>query len=392
MWPEKNGTTWRIRDIVDGKKVTLEKGWPNKTAARERIIALKADKLRGEFIDPRGGKTTLNDWADAWWPIYEVSLKPTTKLSEGSRMRLHIRPLLGHLALDELDSLTIQGWISKLLAGVPNPERRAKKKWLRRPLAPKTVRNVHGILHKVLAAAVAQRLIRANPATGSHLPKVPHREMRFLTEPEIGRLLAAVPAHWRPLVLLLVSTGLRWGEACALRPADVDVLGGRLTVVRTMHELAGTAEIVFTEPKTERARRTVAFPAKTVGAALAGLVADRGRGELIFRAPRGGPVRSRNFRRGWVEWTAAAGLAGLRIHDLRHTLAAKLISAGIALTAVQRMLGHSSIAVTSDLYGHLLPAVDAGILAAVEEALAHVDMAAFEAEIQEELADELIDV
>ncbi|MFI6332952.1 tyrosine-type recombinase/integrase [Micromonospora chersina] len=388
MWVEKNGPTYRIRDLVDGRKTTIEKGWPTKSAAKARMIALTADKMRGDFIDPRAGRTTLATWIDAWWPTYEVSLKPTVKLSEGSRVRMHILPLLGHLALDDLDTLTIQRWLAQLLGGVPEPGKPGR--WRRRPLAPKTVRNVHGTLHRILGGAVAARQIRINPCTGVKLPKVPHKEMRFLTEPEIGRLVAAVPVRWRPLILLLVTTGLRWGEATGLRVQDVDVLAGRLTVLRAMHELATTGEIVFTEPKTEHGRRTVVFP-KSVALSLSPLVSGKRREELVFTAPLGGPVRTRNFRRGWVKWTAAAGLAGLRIHDLRHTLAASLISAGVALTAVQRMLGHSSIAVTSDLYGHLLPAVDAGILAAVEAAIAGVRPEDLDAEVAGEVADELAD-
>jgi integrase len=383
VWIEKNGKTFRIRDEVGGKRVTVASGLQTKTAAKARRAQLVADASRGDSLVPRGGRIRLAAWIDAWWPTYEISLKPTTQLSEGSRVRNHIRPLLGQYELDELDALTIQTWVAQMLAGEKDPERPGK--WLRRPLAPKTVRNVHGILHKIVGGAVSQRLIRANPCTASHLPKVPHKEMRFLAEPDIGRLIAAVPPHWRPLVLLLVSTGLRWGEATGLQVKHVDVLAGRLTVLRSMHELPGSGEIVFGEPKTERGRRTVAFDPRRVGTALAGLVAGEGREELVFHAPRGGVVRTRNFRRGWVKWVSAAGLDGLRIHDLRHTCAAILISAGVPLTGVQRMLGHSSIAVTSDLYGHLLPAVDEGILVAISAALSAVDPELLAAEIEAEL-------
>jgi len=371
MWVEKNGPSWRIRDIIHGRKVTLETGFATKTAAKARLTALRADQLRGDYVDPRLGRMTLSEWIDAWWPTYEVGLKPTTRHSESVRVERHIRPILGHLPLDEIDGLTIQRWLASLLNGVRDPRRQGA--WQRRPLAPKTVRNVHGVLHRIMAAAVAQRLIRTNPCTDVRLPRVPHREMRFLTEPEIARLLAAVPDHWRPLVLLLVSTGLRWGEACALRARDVDVLGCKITVLRSMQELASTAEIVITEPKTKHARRTVTIPA-SVAEVLAGLIAGRDRDDLVFTAPGGGPVRTRNFRRGWIKWTRQAGLDGLRIHDLRHTHAAILISAGVPLTAVQRRLGHSSISVTSDLYGHLLPAVDSGILSVVESAISEADI------------------
>jgi integrase len=374
VWIEKNGPSWRLRDVVGGKKITVETGYVTKTAAKARLTALTADRLRGDYIDPRGGRVLLDDWIDAWWPSYEVSLKPSSRASEGGRMRNHIRPLLGRHALEDLDGLVIQSWVSKLISG-----QRAGTEWVRRPLSPKTVRNTHGVLHKLLGAAVGQRLLRANPCSQTRMPKVVHREMRFLTEPEIGRIAAAVPGHWRPLVLMLVATGLRWGEAVALRVQDVDLLTGRLTVLRTLHELAGSNKFVFTEPKSARSRRTVTFP-RSVAAEMTPLVVGKQRQDLVFTSPMGQPARVRNFRRGWVKWTVAAGLdpqrapgerrvEGLRIHDLRHTHAALLISAGVPLTAIQRRLGHSSIAVTSDLYGHLLPAVDEGILTAIDAAL-----------------------
>ncbi len=374
MWTEKNGPSYRIRDLIGGKKVTIESGFATKTAANARRTVLTADRLRGDYVDPRGGRVLLEDWIAAWWPSYEVSLKPSSRASEGGRMRNHILPLLGRHALEDLDGLAIQTWVSKLVAG-----ERAGGAWARQPLSPKTIRNTHGVLHKLLSAAVGQKLLRANPCSQTRLPKPVHREMRFLTEPEIGRLVAAVPGHWRPLVLTLVATGLRWGEACALRVQDVDLLAGRLTVLRTLHELPGTGEFVFTEPKTARARRTVTFP-KSVAQEIAPLVVGKRRADLVFTSPMGQPARTRNFRRGWVKWTVAAGLDpereagerrvnGLRIHDLRHTHAAMLISAGVPLTAIQRRLGHSSIAISSDLYGHLMPAVDEGILTAVDAAL-----------------------
>lgn len=383
MWVEKNGPSWRIRDIVDGKKVTLETGWPNKTAVKKRLTTLKADQLRGDFIDPRAGKLTVADWVTTWWPGHETGLKPTSRQSEGSRVRMHIVPLLGHLALDEVDNLAIQAWITKLLAGQPDIERPGK--WVRRPLSAKTVRSCHGLLHTLMGAAVRARKIRTNPCVDTQLPALVPREMRFLTEPEAGRLIAAVPEHWRPLVLLLVSTGLRWGEAVGLQLSQLDILTGRLTVVRAMHEMSD-GSLIFGTPKTARGRRTVTFTPK-VAEALAPLVTGKGRDDLVFATPGGHPVRARNFRRGWLQWTAAAGLTGLRIHDLRHTQAAWLISANVPLSAISRRLGHGSIAVTDGLYGHLLPQVDAGILTAVSAALEHVTPDLLAAEIDDELAE-----
>lgn len=384
MWVEKNGRTYRIRDLVGEQKVTLASGYATKTAAKAAMATMRADALRGDSLVPRGGRTTLADWVDAFWPAYEVSLKPQAARSEGGRVRNHVLPLLGHYALDDLaEGLVIQRWVSDLATG-RGPAMQGGRR--RKRLAAKTVRNCHGLLHKILGAAVKQRLIRANPCTDTALPELVPHEMRFLTEPEAARLLKHVPVHWRPLVLLLFSTGLRWGEAAGLRVMDVDVLAGRLTVQRNMQVLPD-GEIIYGTPKTVRGRRTVTFPPTTVGAALAGLVMGKARGDAVFLAPRGGAALHKNFHRGWLRWTAAAGLAGLRIHDLRHSQAAWLISANVPLSAISRRLGHASIAVTDGLYGHLLPAVDEGIVRAVAAALEHIDPADLEAEIAEEFVD-----
>ncbi|MGC5019056.1 tyrosine-type recombinase/integrase [Micromonospora sp. DT47] len=354
MWVEKHGPGWRIREQVGERKVTLESGYSTKTAARAAMTRMTADRWRGDYIDPRAGRVTLNSWIDAWWPSYAATLKPTTQRTEDSRVRNHIRPLLGGLPLDEVDTLAIQQFVSKIAAGGPG----------RKPISPKTIRNVHAILHKLLDAAVSQRLLRVNPAGSTGLPRIRRQEMRFLTTPEIGRLLAASPKHWKPLVMLLVATGLRYGEATALRVGRVDVLAGRLEVLEAMHDGIGGVPIL-TDPKSERSRRTVTFP-PAVGHALAPLLVDKDREAFVFVDLDGVRPVTRNFRqRVWPRILDEAGLGRVRLHDLRHTHAAHLISAGRPLTAISRRMGHASIAVTSDVYGHLLTEVDEGIMAAV---------------------------
>lgn len=298
----------------------------------------------------------------------------------------HIRPLLGHIPIGDLDHLTVQRWVLDVMRG-RGPVPAGKRP--RRALQPKTVLNCHGLLFSIMQAAVHAKLIRGNPCLETKLPEIEPHEMRFLTEPEAARLIAALPPHWRPLVLLLLATGLRWSEAIGLRPKNIDLLAKppRLTVVEQLQELPGSGEMVFGSPKTKASRRTLTLTAKTAGA-LAGLVlVDRN--ATIFTAPRGGHVRTRNFRRTWTKALVRAGLEGLRIHDLRHTHAAWLISDGRPLTAIQQRLGHTSIKITSDLYGHLLPAVDEGILAAIDAALEGVDLDALEAELAEERTGEL---
>ena len=388
MWVEKNGPVYRIRDIVRGKKVTIETGYPTKTMAKNAMVQFRAEQLQGTALLPRGGAITLAQFIEGWWPHYEKSLKPTAVQSEGNRVRNHILPLLGDLTLDELDNPTVQQWVADLEAGVGAwPETTRGK---RKPLSAKTISNCHGLLHTICTAAIGAKRIRLNPCSSTKLPRREPKEMRFLTDPEIARLITALPPHWRPLIMLLVATGLRWGEAIGVRVGRVDLLAvrPRLTVIEQLQELASTGELVFQSPKTAKGRRTVSFT-KKVALLLTPLIAGKGSDEVVFTAPKGGMVRTRNFRRIWVKACEDAGLVGLRIHDLRHTHAAILISAGRPLSAISRRLGHSSIAVTDLLYGHLREEVDEGIIAAIEEAMAGVRAEDLEAEVDEELTDEL---
>jgi len=361
MWPEKHGNGWRVREQIGDKKVTLLRGLPSETVAKAAIINMLADRSRGEYIDPRGGKILLSDWLDVWWPSYAPTLKPSALDSAEGILRRYIRGPFGEKALEDITPLAVQQWTTAMSDGsLPG---------LKRPLAPKTVSNAHGVLHKVLSSAVKQRLIRHNPAERTGLPeKVPY-EARFLTEPEAERLLAALPEHWRPLIRLFLSTGLRWSEAVGLKVKRIDVLAGQLQVIETMQERVGTGELVWVSPKSRRSRRTVTYP-KSTAEVLIPLTGSRDGDALVFTTPGGEPVRYRIFRkREWLPAVKAAGLGRVRIHDLRHTHAAWLISAGVPLTAIQRRLGHASIQVTSDLYGHLLPVVDEGIMRTLDRAL-----------------------
>lgn len=364
MWVEKNGPTYRIRDLIAGKKVTIESGYPTKTAAKNAMTILEGDRLKGEYIDPRGGRMLLDAWTATFWPAHEASLRPSSRKSEGARVRNHILPLLGGYRLDELSPLIIKSWVALLLEGDEEMDRY--------PLSEKTIRNVHGVLYAILQGAVDERLIRKNPCYRTGLPKVDFREQRYLDEAEIARLVMAMPVHWRPLVVLLVSTGLRWSEAAGLKVQRVDVLARTLRVEETLHELSPGVPLVTGPPKTEQSRRTVTYP-QDVAELLVPAVTMRARDAYVFLGEDGEPVAYRRFWRMFVACAARAGLVGLRIHDLRHSHAAHLISDGIPLTGIQRRFGHSSITVTSDMYGHLLPVVDDNIIAATESSLAKID-------------------
>lgn len=231
-------------------------------------------------------------------------------------------------------------------------------------LSARTVRYAHAVLHTALEQAVRWRLLAHNPAKVVDLPRQVRREMQALTPAEASRFLDAAKAdRWHALWVLLVTTGLRPGEALGLKWSDLD--GGTIQVQRVVVERTGKGW-ALEEPKTSRSRRTVSLPASTVRAlhshrakqAEAKLAAgpehvDRG---LIFATSTGAPERQSNlFRRHFKPLLKAAGLPNVRMYDLRHTAATLLLAAGENPKIVSERLGHSTITLTMDTYSHVLP-------------------------------------
>lgn len=259
----------------------------------------------------------------------------------------------GRTRLDEIGPTSVRQLVSSLLA----------------TRAPKTVRNVHAVLFNIMALAVEEGLLEANPCAGTRLPKNQRKKARaYLTEQQVEQIIATVPAEQRPLVVLLATTGLRWGEAAGLKAKHVDLLGRRLRVEETLNETGGV--LSWGTPKSEASVRTVTLPARAVDVLLP-LLAGKGGDDLVFTAAQGGPVRHRNFyTRAWVPSMRALELTDPQpsVHDLRHAHASVLVSRGVPMMAVKERLGHESIATTDKLYAFLAPSVDDVVLAALDEA------------------------
>ena len=194
--------------------------------------------------------------------------------------------------------------------------------------------------------------IRSNPARGLGLPRAKRRDYVFLTHGQV-LTLAAEAGPWRLLILLLAYTGLRWGEATALRVCDIDFERRRVDVRRAFSDVGG--HIVLGTPKSHQSR-TVPVP-RFVAAELAAATNGKHADQLVFTMPGGSVVRLSNWRR--AVFLAARSRAGLsdrfRIHDLRHTAASLMIQAGYPPKMLQEIMGHASITTTLDLYGHLYP-------------------------------------
>lgn len=205
------------------------------------------------------------------------------------------------------------------------------------------------------------------PRFRGKLPAKRRSEIRFLDADEFARLAHETPREYRPMIYLAGVLGVRWSEVAGLRVGRLDFLRRTLTVIETCAEVEG--RIIFADVKSPASRRTLSIPNFLVEM-LAEHVAARGRPgpeALLFVAPNGGPLRRSTFRTRVFDPAARrAGIDDVTFHGLRHTAVALMIEAGAHIEAIKQRLGHSSIRVTSDVYGSLLPTVDESVTDALD--------------------------
>ncbi|MGQ0615752.1 MAG: tyrosine-type recombinase/integrase [Acidimicrobiia bacterium] len=307
---------------------------------------------RGVWVDPRAGRVTLTAWATEWQRTV-VHLRPKTLKAHDVNLRNHILPSLGEYELAKLTPSLLRAWLSDVSAKTGRGQRK---------IAAGTVAQAYRTLNRVLSAAVHDELIGRNPLQGVKPPRPALEPVRFLTPDEVATLAGTIDDRYRAFVLVAAYSGLRAGELIALRRSNVDLLRRTVTVIEQVQYIDG--RYLTAPPKSAAGRRSVALPrvvAEELEKHLLGL-ADHSVDALVFTAPEGGFLHLENFRkRVWNPAVAAAGLAPLRIHDMRHTCASLAIAAGADVKVLQRMLGHSSAALTLDRYGHLMPGQAEGV-------------------------------
>jgi len=322
----------------------------NRDVVKERLAEAQRQAHAGQLVV--GRNQTVPQYLERWLAeAVRHSVRPKTYMNYELCVR-RLLPLLGRVRLRTLEPEHIQHALGKLLD---------------RGLAARTVRQVHMVLRCSLKQAVLWRLIPSNPSDAVKPPRAERKEMRTLSEDEVRRLLAATTGtRHHSLWVFLVTTGVRLGEALAVRWADIDLVEGRATIRRAVQRQRGMG-MVFVEPKSSRGRRTVSFPRETLEVLTAhrrDLDRERSQAgeqwqeyDLVFPSPVGRPrdmtYLSFTFHRGLER----AGLPRLRIHDLRHTAATHLLNRGVHPKVVQDLLGHSTIAITLDTYSHVMPAL-----------------------------------
>ncbi|HUP15586.1 MAG TPA: site-specific integrase [Acidimicrobiia bacterium] len=324
---------WRARYWgPDGRQHS--KSFARKIDAERWLKVSEAESLTGRWVDPAAGAEPFGPYAEEWIAVKRSTVGETTATNTESLLRARVLPEFGAKKLKQITIADVRKWMAAMTD---------------EGLAPSTVYTYRRVLSQILDQAVDDGLILSNPAKKAKPPSVRPRRQLFLGAREL-QSLANECGDYGPLVWFLGWSGLRFGEATALRVGRVDPSRRRVRVEEAATEVGG--RLVFGAPKTHKARTVIVprFVIDTIQPLLEGRDADA----LVFTATRGGPVRLNNFRRRvFAPAAERIGKPELVPHDLRDTAASLAISSGASIKAVQRMLGHASAKMTLDVYGSL---------------------------------------
>jgi integrase len=293
----------------------------------------------GNYADPRRGRILLQELWDEYDAAPARPLAPSTRSLYRMQWGKHIAPRLGRRRINTLEPADIRRFLADL-----------ESDGVGRAMIDSCFR----LLRSVLAQAVRDRRISRNPASGVAPPRADARTMRFLTADEVTSIADEVPPRYEALIYTLAYTGIRIGEASALRVGSVDLLHRRLSITEAASEVDGVRVL---GPTKTRMKRSVTMPKSladllTEHLALHSHLDDPG--ALVFTSAVGSPVGQHSFRRLFRRACTRAGIDPLpRVHDLRHTAASLAIGAGAHAKMIQDMLGHASALTTMNVYGHV---------------------------------------
>ena len=340
-------------DPGTGKQIQRSISGKTQKEVAQKLKAALAALDSGTYIAPC--KMTVGEWMDIWSKQYLGGVKESTVAAYNATIRTHIKPGIGAIRLDALDTHLVQSFYNGLRE--PTKDRDA--------VSPKTVKNVHGILHKALQQAVANGYIRFNPTNSCILPRVEKKELQPLDEAETKLFLDAVKGHrFELLFTFTLFSGLREGEALGLTWDRVDFMRGTILISKQLQkEKKAGGEFRLVSLKNDKPRRITPAPwvmqllrdrklqqyehKEKAGAAWSNPM------NLVFTNELGGNLIPQTVVRHFKEIVASIGRPDARFHDLRHSYAVASLRSGDDIKTVQGNLGHATAAFTLDVYGHV---------------------------------------
>jgi integrase len=337
-------------------------------ALRDALTAIDS----GTYADPT--KMTLTAWLEQWLVEAKGTVGRKTWERYSEITKVHLMPALGTISLAKLAPVHVQAYYADALA--------SGRKSGNGGLSAQTVVHHARVLSTALRRAKALRLISNNPVEDTSQPRVERREIEVLEPTEAAALLAAARRNRMfPIIFLALATGLRRGEILGLRWSDVDMSRHVLTVAQSL-EQTSAGGLVLKAPKTKRSRRTIALSPALVeeltshranqAAERLALGMGRDPGGLVFTNIDGGPLRPDGITWRFAKLVKLAKVKRISFHSLRHTHATDLLRAGVHPKIASERLGHSSVAVTMDIYSHALPGLQEDAAQRIDAALRRV--------------------
>jgi len=297
-------------------------------------VELAIDRWR----DPRRGDIRLEDWAEQWLPTRH-DLRATTFNRLKLTMSKQVLPRFEAMPLNRITNSEVRAWLTGMLAD---------------GYSAATARKAVFALRQCLVAAIEDERIAVNPASSVPLPGERQKAPRYLSQAEVERLVAGMPAEYAALILVGAYAGLRWGEAVGLRRCDIDTGRSRILVTHTAVEVNGKVTL-DDQPKTTRSKRSVPV-ARSVMRRIADhpneFVNPQG-DALLFTSPSGGPLFRAFGNRVLRPAVVADGLDDITFHGLRHSFVAIMVAAGCNVREVSEWAGHNSVAFTLSRCGRL---------------------------------------
>lgn len=301
----------------------------------------------GTYAAP--SKMTVGQWLDIWTEEYLGGVKPRTVDNYKGVVKSRIKPGLGAVKLEALTPHTIQSYYNGLT---------------KEGLAPKTVKNIHGILHKALQQAVSNSYIRTNPADSCILPRPVRKELKPLDEDMITAFLKAVQGHqFGELFTITLFTGMREGEALGLLWDCVDLDKGTITIDKQLQLIRGSRGQYQMVPTKNSKGRTISiapYVVTTLRQVKRKQLENRLRygqcwedSGFVFTDDLGHHLSASSVYKSFKRVMEDIGSPETRFHDLRHSYAVASIKSGDDIKTVQENLGHATAAFTLDVYGHV---------------------------------------
>lgn len=342
---QRDNGTWEARCTINGKSKSFY--GKRQADALKAMRAVLAAFDEGTYCEPK--KFTVSQWLDIWLNEYvQPSVKPLTYAAYRSKVETHIKPSLGNIKMALLNPTQVQTFYNDLLR---------KKK-----LSKKTIKDVHGILHKAIDQAVELNYIPTNATDPCKLSRPDNREILPFTETDIEAFLTAIEGHpFEPLFTVTLFTGMREGEVCGLPWDAVNFKKGTITIKQQLSKINGEHVIVST--KNDRIRVLTVAPflmdilcevrTKQLQNHLASGATWKNEYNLVFTNEEGHFVYPQTVYKKFKNIAAQIGRPDARFHDLRHTYAVTALQEGDDSKTVQQNLGHATAAFTLNVYGHV---------------------------------------